>query len=632
MTALRNLEALSPVDRPVLTKRRRLPMLGHAAALVGALVCWAASLQHVELTHMTDLGLITVLPPLYFLSLAVLCVGLWRALRSPTFRPLVVAAYLLALLLVLHATIPLLYQEPHYAFVYKHIGVAAYIDAHGSVNRSVDIYQNWPGFFSLVAVLSHLTGTSPLTWANWAQPFFSGLDLLAVCYVARGLTRDPRRIAWAATLFLLADWVGQNYLSPQAFGLLCTLTVLGIVLNELGYREDERRRPLAWVRVGSRWDRLLARWNRLTRPSAAESPAEPASMPGWAAVSLVLLISAAVVVSHQLSPFFLIGGLVMLVVGRRCRFLWLPAAVVVMTVAWVWQALPFLSIHFTLFSTNFGANASGLTQLGSLGHQWVGIASRAISVLVWVLAICAFTAQTRRRSREGIGIAALLALAPGALILLQSYGGEAVYRVYLFSLPWSCYLIAGSLVDIPRRRAMDQLRRGYMRRLRAGVSLGLVGTLAALVLVAHFGYERANLIPASEVGLTQWFENHHPAGSILTFVVGNWPIHLGPNYNQYGGGGTYGGPILSQPQFQGRQLGPKDVPLVANWLRGLGAPAVYLAEGPAEEAYAEAFGLEPPGAVSHFQDLLLASPDFQLVHRDGDAALLVLRQAPSASH
>jgi hypothetical protein len=632
VTAIPNLEALVAIGSPAPSKQRRSrAALGHAAALVAALLCWAASLRQVDLGRMSDLGLISVLPALYFVSLGVLCVGLWYALRAPTFRPSVVACYLLLLLLVLHGTVPVLYQEPHYAFVYKHFGVAAYIDAHGSVDRSVDIYQNWPGFFSALAILSHITGTSPLTWANWAQPFFSGLDLLAVCYVARGLTRDPRRIAWSATLFLLADWVGQNYLSPEAFGFLCSLTALGIVLNELGYRARARRQSHALTRFAFRGDRLLARWKRPARRTM-EPPVAEASLPGWLAVSLVLLISAAVVVSHQLSPFFLIGGLTALVIGRRCRFRWLPVAVFVMTVAWVWLALPFLSIHFVLFSTDIGANSGGVTQVGSIDHQWVGSASRALSVFVWVFAVCAFTSQTRRRPREGIAIVALLALVPAAVILVQSYGGEAIYRVYLFSLPWCCCLIAGSLVDFPRRRAMDQPSAGYRRRVRAGLTLGLVATMAPLLLVAHFGYERANLMPANEVAVTTWFESHHRAGSILTFVVGNWPIKLGPNYNTYRGGGTYGGPILSQPQFQGRLLGPTDVPLVVEWLRGLGAPDVYVALGPAEEAYAEGFGLAPPGAVSHFQDLLLASPAFQLVHRDGDAALLELRQASSGSH
>ena len=74
---------------------------------------------------------------------------------------------------MLYATAPLVYPEGRYAWLYKTIGVVQYINVHGHLDDSVDIYQNWPGFFSLASWFGKVAGASnPVDYAKWAQPLF----------------------------------------------------------------------------------------------------------------------------------------------------------------------------------------------------------------------------------------------------------------------------------------------------------------------------------------------------------------------------------------------------------------------------------------------------------------------------
>ena len=65
------------------------------------------------------------------------------------------------------------------------------------------------------------------------------------CSCSPALTRD-RRVVWlGAWLFFVANWVGQDYFSPQAFAFFLYLVLLGVVVRWLGARGDGE--PL-WAR------------------------------------------------------------------------------------------------------------------------------------------------------------------------------------------------------------------------------------------------------------------------------------------------------------------------------------------------------------------------------------------------
>jgi retron-type reverse transcriptase len=133
---------------------------------------------------------------------------------------------------MLYGTAPLVYQAGRYSWLYKTIGVVQYVNAHGQLNPSIDIYQNWPGFFALAAWFGKVAGIgSPLAYAKWAQLVFelAALPLLYLIYDAVSLTVRQRWLA--LLLYSASNWIGQDYFSPQGLGTLLSLGIMAIVMR-----------------------------------------------------------------------------------------------------------------------------------------------------------------------------------------------------------------------------------------------------------------------------------------------------------------------------------------------------------------------------------------------------------------
>jgi hypothetical protein len=65
--------------------------------------------------------------------------------------------------------------------------------------------------------------------------------------------------------------------------------------------------------------------------------------------------------------------------------------------------------------------------------ELVGTLTRVFVVAVWMLAVAGFVRATRAGARTGMAL--LIAVTPFVVVLVNAYGGEAIYRVYLYSLP-----------------------------------------------------------------------------------------------------------------------------------------------------------------------------------------------------
>ena len=134
---------------------------------------------------------------------------------APRPSEVVLAGHALALIVFLHGTMPLLFSEPFYPWVYKHAGVVEYIDLHGRLDASVDIYQNWPAFFALSAWFGRVAGARPLEYAAWAQVFFNACNLVLLRYVFGALSRDLRLVWIAVFVFFSANWVARTTSRPR---------------------------------------------------------------------------------------------------------------------------------------------------------------------------------------------------------------------------------------------------------------------------------------------------------------------------------------------------------------------------------------------------------------------------------
>ncbi|HEY3109153.1 MAG TPA: glycosyltransferase, partial [Chloroflexota bacterium] len=183
--------------------------------MLGGVALWAGALPWVELRRMTDLGLVSVLPPLAYLGLAILAASFCLAVRRRETPEPVLLAHVAALVLLIHATPPLVYGTLRYSWAWKHVGIVDYIQRHGSVDPGIaylNAYHNWPGFFALSALALGAAGVpSAIGVATWAPPVFNLLFGGGVLLVVRALTTD-RRLVWLSVwLFVATNWVGQDY-------------------------------------------------------------------------------------------------------------------------------------------------------------------------------------------------------------------------------------------------------------------------------------------------------------------------------------------------------------------------------------------------------------------------------------
>ena len=116
-------------------------------------------------------------------------------------------------------------------------------------------------------------------------------------------------------------------------------------------------------------------------------------------------------------------------------------------------------------------NASGSQGiLHKAAELRTGEVVHALAGLMWVGAAVAIVVRWRSLGR--VAIPAVLAFSPFVILGAQSYGGEAIYRVYLFSAPWCALLIAALIAEF----------RGAPRALASAVActVALAGGLQGL--------------------------------------------------------------------------------------------------------------------------------------------------------
>ena len=96
------------------------------------------------------------------------------------------------------------------------------------------------------------------------------------------------------------------------------------------------------------------------------------------------------------------------------------------------------------FSSNANSTLINLAA-ASHGQRVVANVDRLLTLAVWALGALGFVRLLRRGQLELT--AAVLAVAPFGMLGATSYGGEILFRVYFFSLPFFALLAAGSLLS-----------------------------------------------------------------------------------------------------------------------------------------------------------------------------------------
>jgi GT2 family glycosyltransferase len=593
----------------------------HVVVVATAMVAWATSLAGADLSRMAGIGLLNAMPPAYFLSFALLLAGFVAAVSRPAVAPKLLGLYVVALVVVIHGTTPLLYDEPRYAWTFTHLGVINSIAESGAVDRQVDIYSNWPGFLALSAWFSRLTGVAPATYAEWAQVFFNLANVAAVRFALRGLTADER-IVWTATwLFLLGNWVGQDYLAPQAFAFVLAVVVLGLALrSELPARAPRTRAGLWLAAAVGRLRALLPHGRRVPEPRRP-SPLSPKG-----ALLVGGLCYVAVVVSHQLTPVILVLSVAALALIARRVPLWVPLAMVVVELGWFALAWPYVDEHYDIFDPDPASSAAPAGYELGTGLPGLSLVSHAARFgLALVAGLAAAGLVRRLRARRWDLAAVCLVAAPLLIVGANSYGGEGRYRFYLFALPWLSFLAAAACAPGTSTRI-----RSAFRAWRLALATAALGVC---LLFAYFGLEVSNYTTRDDVDAVEWFERHAPSDSLLVGLTPTFPRRLSAGYARVYDPTFPGLPGLTDyVGYRGRRLGRGDVPRLDATLSGFGARHTFLIITPLQEHLVRLYGLLPAGSSEALKRELRRSRSFRVAYDRGPAAIFEWRGGSNPRH
>lgn len=561
-----------PLPRRVRPPSRLDVVTTVAAAL--AFVIWGMTVGRTDVRAMNDVGLIGVLPVPALAAMGLLSVSFALALRRP--RPTVLLSHLVLLVAMLYGVATVVADVPRLNVSWRHAGIADQLMRTGVVDRSIDAYFNWPGFFILLGTLTDLAGfATPMAFASWASVYFNLFFLLPLWAITGHFTADVRLRWLSLWVFLLGNWVNQDYLAPQALAMAALLVIVALVLGWLG--PDGGVRVAAPARVG--------------------------------ALLLVVAAFVLLVPSHQITPLAAVGAVTALVAARRCEARTLPVVLAVLAVAWIsLMTEPFLAgrIHDLVESVgdvSRSANANvGERLRGSPEHVFVVRLRLAATGGLWLVA----AAGAIRRRRHGRWDAALvgLAAAPFPLLAFQPYGGEMLLRVYLFGLAFVSILAAAFVLPSPRHG------RSWMTT--AGLAVGLV-LMTGGFLVARYGNERINQFTHAEVAAVERLYELAPRGSLIVAGSGNLPWR-----SQHYADMDYS-TLLRVEQDRGRAEPRLEDLLSVVQQRRDGCAFVIISR--AEMAYVDLLGVWPPGSLQRLRDEVRASPFMEVAYANEDAVV-----------
>jgi hypothetical protein len=561
--------------------------------LAASVPLWVWAIVSTDPAGVGDFGLTFGLGAPFVAALVLVCGAFVLELYTAC-RTLVLVTAIAGFLVLTRATAPLMLAYPEYSWTFKHFGVVELINLHGHITDGADIYQQWPAFFSASAQLSAIAGAAPITYGAWSPLFFGVLDAVLVAGLCRALTGDRRVLHLAVFVFGCAAWPETNYFSPQAFAYALVLGCYLIMVLWL------RGAPPPHSRLSS----LLR-----GAPGAVRS-----GPPSYAAMVAVALVFFAICAAHQLSPYLVLAPIGAATVLRLVRPRYLVVALAVIAAAYAVPRLGGVISEYSIFSgLNPFANGAGNATNGwaTDGQVFSAVLARATCFALWGAAL--LLALLRRRWLGGIALPLVLAFAPFALVLVTSYGGEIIYRVYVFSIP-TCALLAAIL----------WLGRTRVRVLTALASAVVLCVLCLASQQAVQGQFRLDRVPPSEITAAEYLYAHAEPGSSVLLAARNFPARLTANYDRFNIGLGTDPALMDEAEFHDVTFGPASVPAVTDWVRSFTGTRHYLVVSEPMIAYVHYFGFLPPGSLEGLTAALKDAPEWSVFYDDGQTTIFEL--------
>ncbi len=568
-----------------------LRALGELAVPVAAVGATLLIAHHANPNDVGSWGLITVTPWPIFLIAAVLSVSFFALLRVSSRNGLALCAHIFALALLLHGLPSLLEQEPRFSTAWLHAGFVSQIIEHKHPLTALDARFSWPGFFTGVAAVLGVAGqNSAVSLLRWTPMVLNIAYVLPVFIIARTLLQSRTRAWLVIWLFLLTNWVGQDYFSPQGASYFLLMAIMAILVYAFASSGDVPGIRFLPARVSQMIKRDEAGITNLTTGQQG-------------GLLLILLVaSVALNMSHQLTPVILTLDVTVLVLARRCSLRYFPLILLVLLLGWVsYGAVGFWSGHLqALFGSggtqSVSANVSQRIK-GSSAHVDVVYERLLFSAVIWIFA--AIGVLWAWRSRRGISLTAIiLALAPFPVLLAQSYGGEAQLRLYFYTLPFMLILgvagLPGELTSLTRRSA---------------IALAIASPIIVpMLLIARFGNEQFEQVRPDEIAAIERLYQVAPKNATLVSITPNviWRYR---NFASY----DYKPDTLEEFAF--------GTPQAILGVMGASPIGSYLLITRAQIAYVEITHGFSSNWGSEVESRLARQPQFHLIYQNPDARI-----------
>jgi hypothetical protein len=563
------------------------------------------ALTRSEVTSTGPYGLISELPPVMWAVWLALTAHFLLLLRERRLDVPGLVATLGVWAFTLHAAPTLLEAQTRFGASWRIGGFVEYIARTGHTLPQVDARMSWPGILAALAGVSQATGLDPMTVARWWPILVELLTLLLAGGIFAACL-PQRRTRWVALWILVpANWVGQDYYSPQSVSLLLYLGVVLVLLTWFGSRE---------LVVGPlmRLDHL--RSGIVERFGAGPAAPVVGTTPGQrlALSALLVVATIALAVGHQLTPTMLVAAAAALFLAGRSRFAGYAVLVVAITAAYVsYFAVPYWSGHlhdiFGGVGKVGGSVQSGVASraVGSFPHRLVVDERIAFSLALGCVG--AFGAVRWLRLRRLDLALPLLVLAPVVAVALQSYGGEVVLRVFVFaSVPLAACI----------GLAFAPTRMGGLLSARATAALAVLTLLALpLFMLARYGNEAYEMVRPGEAAVSAHLYSVAQPGATIA-------VYGGANAIQERRIEDYHFTDVHADLAAGRFDAIADA-LAANPHGG------WLLLTESQQLYGVAVGVLPAGWRTRLTHELVDSGRFRIQTTNGDATLFVPIGAPS---
>ena len=216
---------------------------------------------------MTDRGLVDVVSLWYYTGLAMCGLGFWMALQRDPVRQWLVGMQMTVLIVVIHAFPRWRTTRCDRSGRTSTSASSTTSRRTSGVDRSIDVYHNWPGFFASVRRSSTSPASRRSRHARWSPVLFNLLWAVGLLYVVAHAHRQRARPLARRVPLLRHELVRARLLRPAAARVL-----LGAAHRRHDVHWLSRSSERKWVQLVADPARPYTRTARRPRHPAARSP------------------------------------------------------------------------------------------------------------------------------------------------------------------------------------------------------------------------------------------------------------------------------------------------------------------------------------------------------------------------